>query len=109
MIKYIIIILFLLLIISECIGDVCFHHSIHKNKNNKAYLWVGLSLYVVMGYLYYEILKNYDNLAIPNALYQCFSVLAVTFVSVVILKEKVTKLKILGIVVILLGLSMLHV
>ena len=109
MLKYFIGILFALLIIADCIGDICFHKSIHDPKNHKPYLLIGLMLYLCMGFIYYEILKKYDNIAIPNALYQCFSILAVTFVSIVILKEKITNTKIIGIIVILIGLAIIQI
>ena len=109
MIKYFLVILFFLLILSECIGDMFFHQSIHNKKvNDKLYLFMGLCMSIIMGYLYYLILKKYDNLAVPNAIYQCLSVLAVTLVSLVILKEQITYQKILGIAVIIVGLALIQ-
>jgi uncharacterized membrane protein len=70
---------------------------------------MGLGMMVIMGVLYYEILKSYDNLAVPNAIYQCLSVLAVTFISIVMLKEKVTIQKVVGIAVILFGLCLIQI
>jgi len=108
MIKYFLIFLFFLLVLSECIGDMCFHRSIHKKENKKLFLGIGLGMSVIMGLLYYKILQNYDNLAVPNAIYQCLSVLAVTLVSLVVLKEKLTLQKMLGIIVIIFGLGLIQ-
>ena len=109
MIKYLLVWLFLFLVLAECVGDMCFHRSIHfKDAKSGMYLYFGLFMSVVMGLLYYQILKNYDNLAVPNAIYQCLSVLAITFVSVVLLKESLTTQKIMGIVVIIAGLGLIQ-
>lgn len=108
MIKYFLVFLFFLLVLSECIGDMCFHKSIHGKKNKNLFLGIGLGMSVIMGLLYYKILQNYDNLAVPNAIYQCLSVLAVTLVSLVVLKEKLTLQKLLGIVVIIIGLGLIQ-
>ena len=78
MIKYFLVFLFFLLVLTECVGDMCFHKSIHGKKNKHLFLGIGLGMSVIMGLLYYKILQNYDNLAVPNAIYQCLSVLAVT-------------------------------
>lgn len=109
MIRYALFFLFVFLIVFDCIGDICFHRSIRvKDQRSPLYLYVGLMIYVIMGVLYYQILKNYDNLAVPNAIYQCLSVLAITFVSVVLLKESLTTQKIMGIVVIIAGLGLIQ-
>tara|TARA_Y100000816_G_C26005634_1_gene525553 strand:+ start:195 stop:539 length:345 start_codon:yes stop_codon:yes gene_type:complete len=108
MIKYFLIFLFFLLVLTECIGDMCFHKSINNKENKNLFLIIGLIMSVVMGLLYYKILQHYDNLAVPNAIYQCLSVLAVTLVSLVVLKEKLTLQKILGIVVIIFGLGLIQ-
>ena len=109
MIKYFLVWLFFILVIIECASDLCFHRSIHKQDFQKPFfLYIGLGLSVLMGYLYYQILKNYDNLAVPNAIYQCFSVLAVTLVSLVVLKEKLTTQKIIGIAIIIVGLGLIQ-
>mgnify|MGYP001165487541 FL=1 len=109
MIKYLLVWLFLFLVLAECVGDMCFHRSIHyKDAKSGMYLYFGLFMSVVMGLLYYQILKNYDNLAVPNAIYQCLSVLAVTLVSMVVLKEKLTRQKVLGIAVIIVGLGLIQ-
>tara|TARA_B100001059_G_scaffold203095_1_gene211472 strand:- start:169 stop:360 length:192 start_codon:yes stop_codon:yes gene_type:complete len=57
-----------------------------------------------MGYVYYTILKQYDNLAVPNAMYQGLSVIAVTLLSLVVLKEKISIQKIIGICIVIIGL-----
>ena len=70
--------LFIILIVAECLGDYCFHYSIsHKHMKNSVYC-AGVLFYVFIGLIYFQILKRYDNLAVPNAIYQCLSVLAVT-------------------------------
>jgi len=109
MIKYFLVWLFLILVLIECASDLCFHRSIRKQDFQKPlFLYIGLGLSVLMGYLYYLILQNYDNLAVPSAIYQCFSVLAVTLVSLVILKERLNTQKMIGIAVIIIGLGLLQ-
>jgi multidrug transporter EmrE-like cation transporter len=65
----------------------------------------GVLFYVFIGIVYFQILKRYDNLAVPNAIYQCLSVLAVTLLSLVVLKEKISMIKMMGILIILVGLG----
>ena len=65
----------------------------------------GVLFYVFIGLIYFQILKRYDNLAVPNAIYQCLSVLAVTLLSLVVLKEKISMIKMMGILIILVGLG----
>jgi multidrug transporter EmrE-like cation transporter len=109
MLKYLLVCLFAVLVIVECVGDMCFHRSIHnRDKNSQIYFYLGLGMSVLMGVLYYQILKAYDNLAVPNAIYQCLSVLAVTVVSLVVLKEKITMQKTLGIAVMIFGLGLIQ-
>lgn len=110
MFKYFLACLFLILILVECVGDLCFHRSIHKKDSKSTmYFLMGLGMTMIMGVLYYQILKSYDNLAVPNAIYQCLSVLAVTFISIVMLKEKITMQKVVGIAVILFGLCLIQI
>ena len=91
---YLIAFLFIILIVAECLGDYCFHYSIsHKHMKNSVYC-AGVLFYVFIGIVYFQILKRYDNLAVPNAIYQCLSVLAVTLLSLVVLKEKISMIKI---------------
>tara|TARA_Y100000992_G_C21173671_1_gene447189 strand:+ start:313 stop:645 length:333 start_codon:yes stop_codon:yes gene_type:complete len=109
MIKYFLVWMFFILVTIECASDLCFQHSIKKKDYQKPlFLYIGLGLSVLMGYIYYQILQNYDNLAVPSAIYQCFSVLAVTLVSLVVLKERLTTQKIIGIAVIIVGLGLLQ-
>ncbi len=96
--------LFILLILIECFGDLAFHYSITQRKYKTTNLWIGLVLYLLMGYVYYTILKQYDNLAVPNAMYQGLSVIAVTLLSLVVLKEKISIQKIIGICIVIIGL-----
>ena len=96
--------LFILLILIECFGDLAFHYSITQRKYKTIKLWIGLLLYLLMGYVYYNILKKYDNLAVPNALYQGLSVVAVTLLSLIILKEQISRQKVIGICIVILGL-----
>jgi drug/metabolite transporter (DMT)-like permease len=69
---------------------------------------MGMVVSLIMGLLWYYILQQYDNLAIPNALYQCLSVLAVTLVSLFVLNEKLTTTKMVGIFVCIIGLSLIQ-
>tara|TARA_Y100000813_G_C24107576_1_gene326166 strand:- start:442 stop:771 length:330 start_codon:yes stop_codon:yes gene_type:complete len=104
-------IFFLLLIIIENIADFIFYQSIiHKNlKKYKYYIITfGCFLYVIIGLLYYNILDIYRNFAIPNAIYQGLTIILATFISVVILKENLTRNKYIGITLILIGLIALH-
>ena len=89
---------------------VSVQHSVRRSEqcSRTIFLYIGLGLSVLMGYIYYQILQNYDNLAVPSAIYQCFSVLAVTLVSLVVLKERLTTQKIIGIAVIIVGLGLLQ-
>ena len=96
--------LFILLILIECFGDLAFHYSITQSNYKKVKCWIGLLLYMMMGYVYFNILKNYDNLAVPNALYQGLSVVAVTLLSLIILKEQISRQKVIGICIVILGL-----
>tara|TARA_B100000989_G_scaffold286360_1_gene254938 strand:- start:289 stop:618 length:330 start_codon:yes stop_codon:yes gene_type:complete len=102
---YLIAFLFIILIVAECLGDYCFHYSIsHKHMKNSVYC-AGVLFYVFIGLIYFQILKRYDNLAVPNAIYQCLSVVAVTLLSLVVLKEKISMIKMMGILIILVGLG----
>jgi uncharacterized membrane protein len=100
--------LFFLLIITECFGDWCFHYTIHNKHSKGVAYFAGLIMYLLMGVIYFRILEKYDNLAVPNAMYQCFSVIAVTLLSYVVLKEEISNQKLIGIAVIIFGLGLIQ-
>jgi len=105
MIRYFLVFLFLLLILADCIGDMCFHQSIHnKSTNSKVLFYIGMIMSLIIGLIWYYILKHYNDIAIPNALYQCLSILAITFVSIFVLKETLTNQKMIGIGLCVLGI-----
>ena len=102
--------LFGLLILIETTSDLCLYNSFQKNYKKYEYLLltIGCFFYIIMAIVYYYILKYYNDLAIPNAIYQALTVIAMTFVSYFIIKEKFTIQKTLGIGSILFGLLMLY-
>ena len=102
--------LFTLLILIETGSDLCLYNSFQKNYKKYEYLLlaIGCIFYIIMAIIYYYILKHYNDLAIPNAIYQALTVIAMTFVSYFIIKENFTIKKTLGIGSILLGLILLY-
>ena len=103
-------ILFLSLILIETFSDLSLYYSFQKKYKNYEILFFlfGLFLYIVMGITYYYILKHYNDLAVPNAIYQALTVIAMSFVSYFIIKEKFTYKKTLGITIIFIGLILLY-
>ena len=103
-------ILFISLILIETFSDLSLYYRFqekYKQYNNLLFS-IGLLFYLVMGIIYYYILKYYNDLAVPNAIYQALTVIAMTFVSYFIVKEKFNYKKILGISFVLFGLIILY-
>lgn len=103
-------ILFISLILIETLSDLSLYYSFQTRfkKYNNLLFSIGLLFYLIMGIVYYYILKHYNDLAVPNAIYQALTVIAMTFVSYFIIKEKFNYKKILGISFVLFGLIILY-
>ena len=103
-------ILFFSLILIETLSDLSLYYSFQNKfkQYEKILLSCGAILYLIMAVLYYYILKFYNDLAIPNAIYQALTVIAMTFVSYFIVKEKFTIRKSIGICIVFIGLLVLY-
>jgi len=102
--------LFILLIVIETTSDLSLYYSFQKKykKYENLLIVFGGLLYILMAVLYYYILKYYNDLAVPNAIYQALIVIAMTFVSYFVIKEKFTIKKSMGILIIFIGLIILY-
>ena len=101
--------LFLLLVFIECLADLCFYKTINSKTKNQKYYFIGLIMYLFIGIIYYKILEKYDNIAVPSAIYQCMSVLAVTIMSYFFLKQKISIIKLIGIFIIIIGIFLVQI
>lgn len=71
-------------------------------------LYGGIISYSIVAYLFYLFLKNSKNIAISNIYWQIGNVFLITLLSVLILKEKLTKKQIIGLLIITLGIYLIE-
>jgi multidrug transporter EmrE-like cation transporter len=102
--------MFAFMIVVELTGDLSFYYSFQSQfKHYENTLIVcGAILYLIMAFTYYHILKHYNDIAIPNAIYQALTVIAVTLLSLFVVKDTFTIRKTLGIIIVLIGLFVLY-
>jgi multidrug transporter EmrE-like cation transporter len=77
-----------------------------KTANNiqSIKLYVGILSYAIVAYLFYLFLKKSKNIAISNIYWQIGNVFLMTLLSVLVLKEKLTKKQILGLFIVSIGI-----
>lgn len=78
--------------------------SIYKNYN----LYLGFLFYIIVDIIFVFILKIYNNLAIPNVIWQSLNIVFVTFISIFYFGETISNLKIFAIFLVLTGIILLH-
>ena len=67
-----------------------------QNRNKKAYLFLGLFGYFILGCLFAYILYLDNNLTIHNALWQILNIILISILGIFIYKEKLNKIQIFG-------------
>lgn len=77
-----------------------------KTANNiqSIKLYGGILSYAIVAYLFYLFLKKSKNIAISNIYWQIGNVFLMTLLSVLVLKEKLTKKQLLGLLIVSIGI-----
>jgi drug/metabolite transporter (DMT)-like permease len=96
--------LVILLIITETLAQTSCERGASMIKNKK-YLFVfgGVILYGLVGFLYYLALESRVSLAIVNIIWQTMTIIIVTLVSVFYFKQPISKKEIIGIIIVIIG------
>ena len=96
--------LIILLIITETLAQTCCERGASMIKNKK-YLFIfgGIILYGLVGYLYYLALESRVSLAIVNIIWQTMTIIIVTLVSIFYFKQPISKKEIIGIIIVIIG------
>jgi drug/metabolite transporter (DMT)-like permease len=96
--------LLILLIITETLAQTSCERGASMIKNKK-YLFVfgGVILYGLVGFLYYLALESRVSLAIVNIIWQTMTIIIVTLVSVFYFKQPISKKEIIGIIIVIIG------
>ena len=96
--------LVILLIITETLAQTSCEHAASMIKNKK-YLFVfgGVILYGLVGYLYYLALESRISLAIVNIIWQTSTIIIITLVSIFYFKQPISKKEIIGIIIVIIG------
>jgi len=93
--KLIVVLLLSLLIILEIFGAFIIERS--HSKNNKFYLLLGVLAYTFVGLTFYFFIKYGKSFAVMNAIWQGSNIIVLTLLSYFILKEKLSRIQIIGI------------
>ena len=96
--------LVILLIITETLAQTFCERGASMIKNKK-YLFIfgGIILYGLVGFLYYLALETRVSLAIVNIIWQTMTIIIVTLVSVFYFKQPISKKEIIGIIIVIIG------
>jgi len=96
--------LVILLIITETLAQTFCERGASMIKNKK-YLFIfgGIILYGLVGFLYYLALESRVSLAIVNIIWQTMTIIIVTLVSVFYFKQPISKKEIIGIIIVIIG------
>ena len=96
--------LVILLIITETLAQTTCEHAASMIKNKK-YLFIfgGVILYGLVGFLYYLALESRISLAIVNIIWQTMTIIIVTLVSVFYFKQPISRKEIIGIIIVIIG------
>jgi multidrug transporter EmrE-like cation transporter len=95
-------IIIIILVIIEIIAQYSLNYSsIHKEA---LYKYLGMLLYSLSGYYYYELLIITDDLGSANVLWTCGTFIGVTLLAVMLNKEKLSLRKIIASILIVIAL-----
>ena len=103
--NFYLIVLLLLIIATETAAQFFLQKQIKSNQN--IFLIIGILLYAVVGFIYYNILNNGKKLAIANSLWNAGTEITVALLGLIIFGQKLSKGQICGIVLILIGINLL--
>jgi multidrug transporter EmrE-like cation transporter len=95
-------IIIIILVIIEIMAQYSLDYStIHKDA---LYKYLGMLLYALSGYFYYELLIITTDLGSANVLWTCGTFIGVTGLAVILNKEKLSLRKIVASILIVIGL-----
>ena len=87
-------IIIIILVIIEIIAQYSLNYSsIHKEA---LYKYLGMLLYSLSGYYYYELLKLTNDLGVANVLWTCGTFIGITLLAVTVNNEKLSVRKIVA-------------
>ena len=94
------------IVICETVAQI-FLEKYHKNSNNKYYLYLGILLYALVGFIYSYVLATGEELGIANGIWNGLTIITVTLLGYLLFNQKISKEKIAGVVIILFGIYLL--
>jgi len=95
-------IIIIILVVIELLAQYSIRHSsIHKVV---MYKYLGMLLYALSGYYYYELLIISKDLGTANVLWTCGTFIGVTLLAVMLNKEQLSLRKIVASILIVIGL-----
>ena len=84
--------LVIMLVSLEIVAQYSLNYSaVHKES---MYKYLGILLYAVSGYYYYELLELTNDLGLANVLWTCGTFIGITLLAITINKEKLSMRKI---------------
>lgn len=92
----------ILIIITEVIAQGILEESI--KTDNKIYLYIGLMLYFIIGYIFYLMLKSGDDLAISNGIWSAGSIVGSAIIGFLIFNQTLNLSQIFGLILNIIGL-----
>lgn len=104
--KYRTLFLLFLLILLEVAGEYLI--KISTSHNNLKYLYFGMIIYLLVGLCFYFYIKTGKSFAVLNTIWQGANVVIVGLLSYFVLKEKLSKKQIIGILITLLGITLIE-
>lgn len=100
------VILILLVLIAVEAGAELFLTEATQNTSKKKnlFLLLGVVSYILVAIIFYFMIKQQRELTVINTIWQGANIVVVSLCSVIFLKEKLSKLQILGIILTIIGI-----
>ena len=92
------------IILVESFAQWCLQKTL--KKKDKLYLFLGVSLYSVVGIIYYHMLKHGKKLAIANTLWNAGSEISIAILGYLFFKQELRKEQIFGIILIIIAMNL---
>lgn len=101
----------LVLILIEAVAESVLTKGSKELNNQKVILWVSLGtlLYVLVAILFYIIIKIQGDLTVLNTVWQGANVIIISIFAYFFLKERISKVQIIGIILTILGIIIVNI
>jgi multidrug transporter EmrE-like cation transporter len=90
------------LVIVELIAQYSLNYSVtHKHQ---IYKYLGILLYAISGYYYYELLQLTSDLGVANVLWTCGTFIGITLIAITVNKKQLSPRKLIASILIIIAI-----